>query len=80
MPEGLRTNRTKRGDLKKALSRFAINDKNNRDEVRQIDALLRFYFAVDPDTLDDNEWAARWNELKFALDYDAKRQGITQSK
>lgn len=35
--------------------------------MRQIDALLRFHFKIDPDLLDDDAWAKRWGELDWVL-------------
>lgn len=36
-------------------------------EIRMIDALLRYHFHIEPDALDDELWAMRWNELKEVL-------------
>ncbi len=36
-------------------------------EIRQINALLRYHFKIDPDILSDEEWAMRWNELEWVL-------------
>lgn len=66
-------NRAKRSDLKKALSQSVIDKKDGVNELRKIDALLRFYFKIDPDQLTDEAWADRWGELKYALEQDAKK-------
>jgi len=35
--------------------------------VRRINALLRFYFKIEPDLLSDEEWGERWGELHWVL-------------
>lgn len=42
-------------------------------EIRRINALLRFHFKINPDDLDDDDWAQAWGDLKFALEQEAKR-------
>ena len=42
-------------------------------EIRKINALLRFHFKMDPDLLSDEEWAISWEDLKWALENEAKR-------
>jgi len=32
------------------------------DEIRKMDAILRYNFRIDPEELDDEAWAERWNE------------------
>lgn len=46
-------------------------------EIRQVNALLRFHFKLDPDELNDDQWAQAWGDLQFALQYEAKR--LTQN-
>lgn len=46
-------------------------------EIRQVNALLRFHFKLDPDKLNDDEWAEAWADLKYALKCEAKR--LTQN-
>ncbi len=29
--------------------------------------MLRLYFNIEPSNLSEDEWAARWNELKWLL-------------
>ena len=45
-----------------------MSDADEVDGLRKIDTLLRLYFKIDPDALNDDEWAKRWNELKWALE------------
>lgn len=42
-------------------------------EARRIGALIRFYFKVDPHRLTDDEFAEYWGDLKYALEFEAKR-------
>lgn len=69
----LRINRTKRGNAKKALGQFVINRKDKKDELRKIDALIRFHFKIDPDKLTDNKWAELWQQLQYALEQENQR-------
>lgn len=39
-----------------------------------MNALLRFYFKIDPEELTDIKFAKRWNELRFALEFESKRK------
>jgi hypothetical protein len=41
-------------------------------------ALIRFHFKIDPDPLDDYQFARLWNDLKYCLDYEAKRFGMQE--
>jgi len=66
-------NRNKRSEPKKALTRHGEIQNTKKDEVRQIDALLRFYFRIDPDELNDNDWAERWRELQYCLKREDER-------
>ena len=34
--------------------------------------MLRYYFHIDPDSLDDETWAMRVNELKWVREEEAK--------
>jgi hypothetical protein len=45
-----------------------------------IDALLRYHFHIDPDMLDDETWAMRWNELKEVLKFENERNGLSHKK
>jgi hypothetical protein len=68
---------TQRGRLKKKL-RSAELDKSDEggQEIRKIDALLRFYLKIDPEDLSDEEWADRWAGLKYALEFERARNEI----
>jgi len=46
-------------------------------EIRKISALLRYYFKIDPDTLDDDMFAKMWNDLKYCLKIEADRYQMT---
>jgi len=37
-----------------------------------MNSLIRFYFHIDPRTLDDDEFSRTWGELQFAIDYHRK--------
>lgn len=37
-----------------------------------MDALIRFYFGIDPNSLDVDEYAKTWADLEFALIFDGK--------
>ncbi len=36
-----------------------------REWLRIASAMIRYYFHLDPDSLSDEEFAMRWNELLF---------------
>ena len=40
--------------------------------VRMVNAMLRYYFHLDPDTLTDEQWQARWEELQWIREMEAK--------
>ncbi|MPM00619.1 hypothetical protein SDC9_46846 [bioreactor metagenome] len=46
----------------------AIDERDNRDEIRKIDILLRIYCGVDPAVLSDDEWASMYKSLRWAID------------
>lgn len=41
--------------------------------MRKVDALLRFHFKVDPDTLSLEQYSELWQQLKFALEFESRR-------
>lgn len=41
-----------------------------------LDAQLRYYMHLDPDSLDDQEWAMRVNELKWIRKQEEKASHI----
>lgn len=40
--------------------------------MRQLDAQLRYYFHLDPDTLDEYTWVQRVKELEWVRSKEAK--------
>jgi len=44
------------------------------DELAQQNALIRFYFKVNPDKLSDSEFCERWEELMFVLKFNGTIQ------
>lgn len=58
---------------KKGISQSSISNDDNEDEVKKVNALLRFYFKIDPSELSDEDWFNRWDELKFALKFEGNR-------
>lgn len=50
---------------KKKLKQYELTDESS--EERQISALLRYFFKIDPDLLSDDEFYMRWGELKWCL-------------
>lgn len=47
-------------------------DAGPLEAIRQIDAQLRYYMHIDPDSLDDETWAMRYNELLWIRQQEAK--------
>lgn len=41
-----------------------------------MNAFVRFYFKVDPETLSDEQFAIYWNDLKFVLEFEEQRKQI----
>ncbi len=37
-------------------------------ELLKANAFIRFFHKVDPERLDDEEWAKRYNEIMYILD------------
>ena len=62
-----RNDKSKTRPFKKNLSRWQLDEREQADELRKMNALLRYHFKLDPDELDDNEFAMRWNELDWIL-------------
>lgn len=60
-------------ELKKALSQSSISRVSGEDEFKKINAQLRYHFKIDPDLLSDEDWLKRWDELKFAIEEESKR-------
>ncbi|MGQ0737664.1 MAG: hypothetical protein ACT4OJ_01265 [Bacteroidota bacterium] len=49
------------------MGEWPVNESNTEDLVRKINTLLRVHMRINnPDTLSDDEWAMRWQELKWA--------------
>lgn len=44
-----------------------MSNQGEADSLRKWDTLLRLYFNCEPDTMNDETWAQRVNELKWAL-------------
>lgn len=44
------------------------------DELAQQNALIRFYFKVNPDKLSDSEFCKMWEELMFVLKFNGTIQ------
>ena len=42
------------------------------------DALIAFYLHLDPDALDDDEWARRVNQVQFGLRTTQRVHGLTK--
>lgn len=63
-------------EVKKGLSQSSISTDDTEDEIRKVNALLRFYFKIDPEVLDDEDWLKRWDELKFALKFEGDRNSL----
>lgn len=40
--------------------------------IRKVDAQLRYYFHIDPDTLSDDEWIERYEELVWIRKEESK--------
>jgi hypothetical protein len=44
------------------------------DEFARQNALIRFYFRIEPNTLTDDEWAAAIEEIMFVLKFNGTIQ------
>ncbi len=60
-------------NAKKAIDQSQLKGGDKTFEIGKINALLRYHFKIDPDKLDDDEWAKSWGELKYALNAEAER-------
>lgn len=69
----LSSDQDERGDAKKAVGQATLSEDDNEDEVRKINALLRYHFKIEPEKLNDRDWLARWAELKYILEFERKR-------
>lgn len=45
--------------------------------IEQKNALLRFYFKIDPESLDSEEWIREVSRLDFALDFNGQYRRAT---
>lgn len=63
---------------KKALSQYDHLVKTVGDdyahELAKIQALVRFHYKEDPDTMSDERLGRLWGELQFVLAWNAKNQ------
>ena len=50
-----------------------IARKEGKDLLRKANALLRYHFKIDPEYLSDEQFAERWQELKWALEFETLR-------
>lgn len=50
-----------------------ITKKPGKDVLRKVNALLRYHFKIDPEELTDEQYSERWQELKWAIDFESKR-------
>lgn len=41
-----------------------------------VNAMLRYYFHLDPDTLTDEQWQARWEELQWIREIEAENDSM----
>jgi hypothetical protein len=86
----LRRNEHDREPYKKKLAAgdlsFKINDPGTGDFAEaylKVEALLRFYFKTSQDELDNmnaDEFGSRYQQLKYALDFDAARGNADKDK
>ena len=51
-----------------------ISSNDDEDYIRKANALIRHYYQVDPDTLDDDSWAILWNDLVWVSDQQSLRE------
>ena len=56
------------------LNFFKISSNDDEDYIRKANALIRHYYQVDPDTLDDDSWAILWNDLVWVSDQQSLRE------
>ena len=46
------------------------------DEIRKMSALIRFHFKINPDDLSDSDFSRTWNDLRYCLDFENKRNAL----
>ncbi len=74
MHQSYRTVRNQRGyDKKKLEESVPLSTDQDKDQIRKIGALLRFYFHLDPTVLTDEEYVNHWNELDYCLKFEQNR-------
>ena len=68
--------RKKKFNAKKVLKKFEINNEEGADEIRKMSALIRFHFKINPDDLSDSDFSRTWNDLRYCLDFENKRNAL----
>lgn len=56
-----------------------IDTKPGRHFLRKVDALLRFHFKIEPTGLSDQQYSELWAQLKFALDFESRRNSANDN-
>jgi len=56
-----------KSDFKKKLKDY--NKELEADEIAQNNALIGFYYRINPDKLSDNQWAKKVSELHWVLKF-----------
>jgi len=44
---------------------FHIDERSGYDEYSKMDAQIRYYFHIDPDLLDEDQYARIWNQCTW---------------
>ena len=48
--------------------------------LRKVNSLLRLHYKIDPEQLTDEQYSERWQELKWALDFESKRFSLKEGQ
>jgi len=46
-----------------------LKSRDWSEEIRRRNTLIRHYLHLNPDTLSDKEWALRWEETVFLIQF-----------
>lgn len=61
------------GKIGGGIARTVVEKDDGKDELRKVSTLIRHYLHIEPDSLSDEQWVMRWNEVKWLMEWQDKK-------